>query len=222
MRYIRVNKGFIFFLIGIISLLDLGCSKIIRHSAHLKTSFEKPNLLETKQAIQRESKEYQISPSDILKISVYQEEDLTRTVRVSQSGCISYPLLGKIKIVGLSVSEVEEKIANLLRKEYLVNPQVTIFIEEYHPRKIFILGAVNKPGAYNLPLEKTLTVLEAISLAGGFTNLAAVDKTKIIRIEDGIEKNIVVKITDITKRGDKSKDIILKLNDIIVIPETFF
>ncbi len=214
----RINK-FIFFVIGMFFLLlNLSCGRSGRNNIRPENLVEQKEIL-IKKTIQ---KEYQISPSDILKISVYQEKDLDRTVRVSQSGDISYPLIGKIKIAGLTVSEAEKKIADLFRKDYLINPHVNIFIEEYHARKIFILGAVNKPGSYDLPLQKSFTILEAISLAGGFTKLAAVDKTKIVRIENGVEKNVVVKITDITKKGDKSKDVILKPDDIIVIPETFF
>ncbi len=214
----RINK-FIFFVIGILFLLlNLSCGRSGKNNIRSENFVGQKKIL-SKQVIQ---KEYQISPSDILKINVYQEKDLNRTVRVSQSGYISYPLIGKIKIAGLTVSKAEKKIAGLFRKDYLVDPHVSIFIEEYHARKIFILGAVNKPGSYDLPLQRSFTILEAISLAGGFTKLAAVDKTKIVRIENGVEKNVVVKITDITKKGDKSKDVILKPNDIIVIPETFF
>ena len=214
----RSNK-FVFFVMGMFFLLlNLSCGRSGRNNIRPENLVEQKEIL-IKKTIQ---KEYQISPSDILKISVYQEKDLDRTVRVSQSGDISYPLIGKIKIAGLTVSEAEKKIADLFRKDYLINPHVNIFIEEYHARKIFILGAVNKPGSYDLPLQKSFTILEAISLAGGFTKLAAVDKTKIVRIENGVEKNVVVKITDITKKGDKSKDVILKPDDIIVIPETFF
>jgi polysaccharide export outer membrane protein len=122
----------------------------------------------------------------------------------------------------LTVSELEEKLTHLLSPDYFINPQITIFVEKYHSRRIFILGEVNNPGSYDIPPEKKLTVVEAISLAGGFTEEAAVNKTKIVRVEDGLEKTMVVKITDITKGGDKSKDIILKPNDIVIVPESFF
>jgi polysaccharide export outer membrane protein len=219
MKQKRGSNRVVFFVIGMFFLLlNLSCGRSGKNNIRPENCVEQKKIL-SKQVTQ---KEYQVSPSDILKINVYQEKDLNRTVRVSQSGYISYPLIGKIKIAGLTVSKAEEKIANLFRKDYLVDPHVSIFIEEYHARKIFILGAVNKPGSYDLPLQRSFTILEAISLAGGFTKLAAVDKTKIVRIENGVEKNVVVKITDITKKGDKSKDVILKPNDIIVIPETFF
>lgn len=167
-------------------------------------------------------KVYRIHSLDILKINIYMEGDLQTNFRVSQSGRISYPFIGEVRVSGLTVSELEEKLTHLLSPDYFINPQITIFVERYHSRRIFILGAVNNPGSYDIPTEKELTVVEAISLAGGFTEEAAVNKTKIVRVEDGLEKTMVVKIKDITKGGDKSKDIILKPNDIVIVPQSFF
>jgi polysaccharide export outer membrane protein len=167
-------------------------------------------------------KEYRIHPLDILDINIYMEGDLQRYYRVSQNGFISYPFVGEVRVADLTVSELEEKLTHLLSPDYFVSPQITIFVEKYHPRRIFILGEVNNPGSYDIPPEKELTIVEAISLAGGFTEKAAVNKTKIIRVEDGQEKTILVKISNITKKGDKSKDAILKPNDIVIVPQSFF
>jgi len=167
-------------------------------------------------------REYKIQPLDIVSISIYMEDDLQKQYRVSQNGCISYPFIGEVRVAGLTVSEVEEKLTRLLSPDYFIKPPITVFVEKYHSRMVFILGAINNPGSYPIPPEKELTVVEAISLAGGFTEDAAVNKTKIIRVEDGQEKAIVVKITDVTKGGDKSKDIVLKPNDIVIVPESFF
>jgi protein involved in polysaccharide export with SLBB domain len=167
-------------------------------------------------------KEYKIQPLDILSITIYMEDDLQKQYRVSQNGCISYPFIGEVRVAGLTVSEVEEKLTRLLSPDYFINPPITVFVEKYNSRMVFILGAITNPGSYAIPPEKELTVVEAVSLAGGFTEKAAVNKTKIIRVEDGQEKIMVVKITDVTKGGDKSKDIVLKPNDIIIVPESFF
>ncbi len=166
----------------------------------------------------RAAEEYIIGPEDVLVITVYGEPELKRTVRVASNGDISFPLLGQVKVSGLTVSKIENKLTRLLGKDYLVNPQVTVFIQKYST--ISILGAVKKPGSY--PLRGKLTVLEAISLAGGFTKIAKPNGTKILRVEKGKQKTIKVKITDITKKGDKSKDIPLKPGDIVVVPESFF
>jgi len=167
-------------------------------------------------------REYRIHPLDILEINIYMESDLQKYYRVSQNGFISYPFVGEVQVAGLTVSELEEKLTHLLSPDYFINPQITVSVEKYHPRRIFILGEVNNPGSYDIPPEKELTIVEAISLAGGFTEKAAVNKTKIIRVEDGQEKTLLVKITNITKKGDKSKDTILKPNDIVIVPQSFF
>jgi capsular exopolysaccharide synthesis family protein len=171
--------------------------------------------------IQQTTQKYAINPFDLLEINVYQEPDLVRTVRVAQDGNITLPLAGKVQVSGLAVIEAEEKIAGLL-KNYLVNPQVSVFIKEYNKKLVFIMGEVIRPGSYNIPQDKQLTVLEAITIAGGFTKVASIDGTRIIRVENGVQQYIQVRISDITKAGDKSKDIILKPNDIIFIPERVF
>ncbi|MHB9154853.1 MAG: polysaccharide biosynthesis/export family protein [Endomicrobiales bacterium] len=166
--------------------------------------------------------EYKINPSELLEISVYQKPDLNRTVRVSADGSISFPLIGKVQVGGCSVIESEEKIARMLGSEYLINPQVTVFVKEYHNKKVFILGEVNAPGSYDIPNDRELTIIEAITLAGGFTKLAAINKTKILRMENGKQRYIEVRVSDITQKGDKSKDITLNPADIIFVPERIF
>lgn len=166
--------------------------------------------------------EYRINPFDLLEITVYQEPDLTRSVRVSQDGSITFPLIGKVDIAGLSVMEAERRIAQLLEADYLVNPQVSIFIKEYHSKKVFIIGEVRNPGSFNVPQDKPLTVLEAVALAGGFTNVAASDDIRVIRVVDGTQKYLRVRASEITRGGDKSKDLVLVPNDIIFVPERLF
>jgi len=163
-----------------------------------------------------------ISPLDVLEIKVYQEPSLDRVVRVSQDGNISFPLIGRVKLDTLTVREAESRIESQLGKDFLVNPQVTIFVKEHQNKKISVLGQVKNPGAYDLPQGRNLTVVEAVALAGGFTDIAAVSKTKVIRIEDGVQRYIEVNVSDIIKRGDKTKDIILKPDDIVFVPESIF
>ncbi len=193
-------------------LFILGCTGTLRHQSAQVV----PEQFSLKKG------EYRINPYDILEISVYQEEDLTKLTKVSSTGNISLPLLGQTRVAGLTVSEVEKKVTKLLEKDYLVNPQVTVFIKGYHSNKVSILGAIRNPGTYKIPQEKPLTILEVVSKAGGFTNEAARNKLSIIRLENGIEKKIEVNTKKITKKGDRSKDVILKPDDIIFVPERFF
>jgi len=169
-----------------------------------------------------EGEEYKVETGDVLTITVYEQPDLTTKARVGPKGDITFPLLGNVNLTGLTVSETEEKIESLLKEDYLVNPQVNVFIEEYHPKKVFVMGFVNQPGEYELFRDRPTTILEAITMAGGFKEGAAQNGTKIIRMEDGQEVTIPVKITDITNKGYKERDIAIKAGDIVVVPESFF
>jgi len=257
--------------------------------------------LGTALAEDREISEYRIAPNDLLEIKVYEEPDLTKDVRVSQDGQVSYPLLGNIKVVGLSARQLEDKIAGLLGEDYLVNPQVSVTVKEYvrvsilgevrspgsyeikgilpltrvlamagglneranscdikiirvngnmketievnldrilqkaaqdieikgndtivvgQIGKIYVLGKVQRPGAYEL--KKGLTTVEAIALAGGFTDTAAPNGTKLIRIEDGKKTVIAIPVGSLLSGGGRLSDIPLQENDTIVVPESFF
>lgn len=163
------------------------------------------------------AQDYLLGPNDVLKITVYREEELNREVRISSGGWISFPLLGKVKAEGHTVTELERIIIVGL-KRFLKKPQVTVFIEEYSI--ITVSGQVKKPGSY--PLKGELTVLEAISLAGGFTKIAARNKVKVMRLENGEKKTIIVRVADISKKGDRTKDVFLERGDIVFVPESLF
>lgn len=168
------------------------------------------------------SEDYKIETGDVLTIIVYEQADLTTKARVGPNGEITFPLIGTVEVGGLTVDDAQKKITSLLAADYLVNPQVNIFIESYHPKKVFVMGFVNKPGEYELFKDRETSVLEAITMAGGFKEGAAQNGTKVIRIENGSETTIPIKITDITNKGEKEKDIPIKPGDIIVVPESFF
>ena len=168
------------------------------------------------------SQEYRIQAEDVLQVAVYEEPDLTTKARVAGSGDIMVPLLGHVAVQGLTVSEAQEKITKALGEDYLVNPQVQVFIDSYHTRNVFVTGSVNKPGSYPLPSGKPTTLMEAIAMAGGFREDAAVNSTRIIRLQDGKETTLVVKAKDIVKKGDKSKDVEVFPNDVVFVPESIF
>ncbi|TPW20031.1 MAG: polysaccharide export outer membrane protein [Elusimicrobia bacterium] len=172
-------------------------------------------------AVERDRSTYRISPADLLEVSVYQEKDLDRKVRVSPDGVITMPLAGTVKVAGLGVVEAEKAVTDRL-KRFFIAPQVSIFIAEYGNKQIYVLGEVSKPGSYPLPTEAGLTVIEAITLAGGFSQYAAPDRTRIIRKSGGTSANIPIDISAVTKRGDKSKDLQLEPNDVVYVPESVF
>ncbi len=122
-------------------------------------------------------KEYTIGPEDVINIQIWDNEDLNRTVEVSQDGSFTLPLIGKVNAAGLSVFELENLIKERLADGYIVAPQVTVAVGKYQSQKVFLLGEVKNPGSY--VLTGTTHILELISMAGGFTDMSG----RIIKIE---------------------------------------
>ncbi len=167
---------------------------------------------------------YLIESTDVLNITVFDVPDLSMTIRVSDSGILCYPLIGDIKVKGLNTEEVENILEERLSDGYLKKPEVTIrldfeLMEQYKEKEVYVIGEVKNPGTVPI-LGKYLTVIEAVTKAGGFAEFAAPNRTKVIRVEDGVEKTIRVNLNKV-KKGDKSSDITLKPGDVIVVPETF-
>ncbi|MFA4981308.1 MAG: polysaccharide biosynthesis/export family protein [Candidatus Omnitrophota bacterium] len=165
---------------------------------------------------------YKLQPTDILQITVHGQPDLTTKTRIAADGYISFPLIGQVMARGLTVQDLEEKIKELLEKDYLVKAEVLVFIDEYHPRQVSVMGEVNKPGKFDMPDERDMTVLEAVAMAEGFTKDADVNRTRVMRIEDGKRKTLIVKVKDITERGEKEKDVVVQPDDVVFVPESFF
>ncbi len=166
------------------------------------------------------SSDYQIGPENALQIDVYygKSEKISQKVRVSSGGVINYPLVGEVEVTGLTVAQLQEKLRELLEKDYLVNPQVTVFIEEYST--VSIMGEVKKPGVY--PIKGRLTVVELISLAEGFSKIASPNKVKVIRtLSDGTKKETVVRVRNIMNKhaGDKDNMTLLS-GDVVIVPES--
>ena len=135
---------------------------------------------------------------------------MTTKVRISGEGNITFPLLGSVQVVGLTTQQISEKLTAALADGYLVTPQVNVFIEEFRVQNVFISGQVKKPDAYQYELDMTL--IKVITLAGGFTDLAAKSKVRIVRTVDGKEITI-----------NKTKmDEPIRPGDVIIIPESFF
>jgi polysaccharide biosynthesis/export protein len=169
------------------------------------------------------AQEYRLQPEDVLSITVHEQPDLTTKTRITADGNITFPLLGRVHVAGMTPDEVRKMITDLLEKDYLVNPQVLVYIEEYAPKQVSVIGCVNTPGKFDMLHEKETTVLEAIAMAGGFSKIADINSTRILRIgENGKEETIIIKVKDITVNGEKEKDLPLKPNDIIFVPESFF
>ncbi len=116
------------------------------------------------------AQDYILGPGDLLKITVYENDDLATTARISGNGMISVPLIGKIKVAGMTPGEAEHKIGQRLAQGYIIDPHVTVFVQEYKSKQVTILGEVAKPGVYTL--TSNATILDIISKAGGLTDKA--------------------------------------------------
>lgn len=165
---------------------------------------------------ERYKADYKIGAKDLLEISVFGLDDMNKTVRVSEDGKITLPLLGEIEVEGLTKTDLEKKLSQLLEEKYLQNPQVTVFIKEYKSKRVSILGAVGKPGPYELIGHQTL--LQLISEAGGLTEDAGDDIIVIRQFQDGTNTSLKISIDDLFLKGDAKLNIPLEPNDIVNIP----
>ena len=157
------------------------------------------------------AQDYRVGESDVLQITVYDHDNLKTTTRVNRDGSISFPLIGKVEVLGLSLSQIEEKIAALLADGYIVSPQVHIFIEDFRSRVFYVTGEVKKPDAYKY--EDDTTLIKAITVAGGFSDIASKTKIKILR-KDEEGKEVII------ERARLDEHILP--DDVIVVPESFF
>lgn len=123
--------------------------------------------------------DYRIGPSDLLDIKVFQADELSRQVRVDQRGDITLPLMGTIRVAGLTQNGLEQRLASLMGKNLLQNPQVSVFIKEFTAQRVTIEGEVGKQGVF--PLSGQVTVLQAIAMAGGLGEYAASNQVMMFR-----------------------------------------
>jgi polysaccharide biosynthesis/export protein len=169
---------------------------------------------------------HRLQLADKLRISVYQEDDLTTQTRIDAHGRINLPLIGEVVVGNLTVNEAQDAIQRGYRDgRFLRNPQVTVTVEEYAAREVSIQGQIRNPGRYTLPIESTFTVVELVTKAGGITDIGKGTAVTITRLNrDGSQKTFVVDVESLIrgKKGQgKNEDNILLLEpgDIVYIPE---
>jgi len=156
-------------------------------------------------AAAQQSEAYRLGPGEKIAISVFGEDDLSVNVTLADDGVLKYPFLGDIRVSGLSIPELERTIADGLRGDYLINPEVTVTIQQFRP--FFLNGEVNQPGSYEY--QPGLTVEKALALAGGLTPRAARGKIEVRRANsDSFEK---VGMDDPVHAGD-----------VVNVPQSFF
>ena len=164
---------------------------------------------------QTESPAYRIGPNDILNIHVWRETELSRDVTVTPDGRITFPLIGNIVAQGRTVTELKEIITKKLKK-YVTTPEVTVIVNESRCRIIYTIGKINTPGPY--PLAPNMTVLQALSAAGGFTEWADTKDILIVRREGKKEVQLRFNHKEFISGKRLEQNILLKPNDTIVVP----
>jgi len=158
---------------------------------------------------------YRIGPQDVLRIDVWREDQLTRTVPVRPDGKITLPLLNDVQAVGMTPVQLAEVISDELKK-YINNPQVTVSVTEINSRRVFVTGEVTRPGAF--PLLPNMTVLQALTSAGGFTQFARIKSIYVLRMERGQHIKHAFNYKDVVN-GKKAEDNIqLQPGDTIIVP----
>jgi polysaccharide export outer membrane protein len=158
---------------------------------------------------------YLIGPEDVLDISVWKEPDVSRVVPVRPDGRISLPLINDVQAAGLSPQQLAGSVSEKLKK-YLNGPQVTVIVTAINSQRVFVVGEVLRAGAF--PMLPGMTVLQALSSAGGFTTFADVKKIHVVRLRNGKQIEIPFNYRDVLKGDNPEQNIKLEAGDTIVVP----
>lgn len=174
---------------------------------------------QTPQALTVGEDDTTLGPGDVFEVSVYGEKELSGKYKVAKDGSIDFPLIGRVVVAGKEPTEVSDDISErLLEGQILRNPQVSVFVTEYASKRVSVVGAVSKPGTF--PMSSGLTVVQAISLAGGFTALASRNDTLVTRRDSQKTERFRVPVERVTE--GRADDFALQAGDIIYVPERLF
>ncbi len=158
---------------------------------------------------------YVIGAQDVLDISVWKEPEISRTVPVRPDGKISLPLLNDVQAAGLTPAGLAAQITESLKK-FVANPQVTVIVTTINSQRIYIMGEVTRPGAY--PLLPGMTILQALSSGGGFTQYANTKKIYLLRQADGKSEKFPFNYKDAIAGKHSEQNVVLRAGDTIVVP----
>ena len=159
--------------------------------------------------------DYELHAGDQLEVSVWKEVDLQRTVLVRPDGKFSFPLTGEVQAAGRSPAEIRADIENRL-KAFIPEPVVTVTVTGVNGNSIYVIGQVNKPGAY--AMNPRLNVLQALSLAGGTTPFSKLDNIIVIRSAGGTQRSLPFRYNQVSEGKDLAQNITLEAGDVVVVP----
>lgn len=158
---------------------------------------------------------YKLGPEDVLLISVWEDERMTREVLVRPDGMISFPLIGEVEAAGHTAAELQRQILKRLRT-FIPDPSVLVALKQINSYKIYVIGKVNRPGVFSVGHQ--LDVLQALTLAGGLAPFAAENNIKVLHREKGIQRAHSFRYGDIKKGGKLKQNRMLSRGDIVVVP----
>jgi polysaccharide export outer membrane protein len=159
--------------------------------------------------------EYKIGPQDVLRIDVWKEPDISRAVPVRPDGKISLPLLNDVQAAGLTAMQLAGVISDGLKK-FINNPQVTVSVSEINSRRVYVTGEVTRPGS--MPLLPNMTVMQALSTSGGFTQFAKIKNIYVLRVTDGKQEKLPFNYKEVLNGQKPEQNQMLKPGDVIVVP----
>ena len=158
---------------------------------------------------------YGVQPGDVLSISVWKEDDLKGDVLVRPDGGISFPLVGDIRAQGRTVEQIRQELISKIQK-YIPDPIVTVQVKQIVGNNIYVIGKVNKPGAFIL--SQGIDVMQALSIAGGTTTFASLNKIIVLRRENSKQVAIPFRYGDVESGEHLEQNIVLQSGDVVVVP----
>ncbi|MET0402565.1 MAG: polysaccharide biosynthesis/export family protein [Cystobacter sp.] len=165
--------------------------------------------------VENKEQPFRIGREDVLDVAVWRDGDLSRTLPVRPDGFISLPMVGEVRAEGRTPTELSEQIRDSL-KPYVQEPRVTVIVREVNSSRVFITGEVARPGAY--PLRGRVSVLQALALAGGFTDFADRDGIVVLRRQDNGGEPIPVSYSELVDAAKNNEPLDLRPGDTIVVP----
>ena len=158
---------------------------------------------------------YRIGAEDVLQISVFSNDALSRTVPVRPDGMISLPLLNDVKAAGLTPMELRESLMKKL-VEFVPSPEIAVIVTEVRSFMISVMGQVSKPGRYDL--RSSATVVDALAMAGGFKEFANRSRVTVIRIEGGKQRRLAFDYDKLSAPNNPQENFALRPGDIVMVP----
>lgn len=201
------------FRLCLFSVLFLFCLPLAK--AQQDASTQKSDSSDKPAAPATTDSEYKIGPQDILRIDVWKEPDISRTIPVRPDGKITLPLLNDVQASGLTAMQLAASLRDSFSK-FLTSPQVTVTVTEINSRRIYLTGEVTRPGA--LPLLPNMTVLQALASGGGFTQFARLKNIYVMRTENGKQVKHPFNYKEVVKGNLAEQNILLQPGDVIVVP----